>query len=423
MFVGYERAFLLLQNGRVKDAADVCREAIVDDPENDEAHAMLAACLEELGELDEAEDAIRRAIALEPSDADHHRILAEVLVEQRRDNQALSTLKAARELAPDSPCICWRLGEVQLTLGEAPGALRTALAGLALDPSHRGCLLTRARALAQTGQREAAEAEARELIRASPRDEDAFWVLGEILLQSRRPKEAVAAYRQALEITPTRQHIQQALFAARMERFWLYRVCRDHRRWLDSGSDGAWALLATLLALFAFAHVLGLNDVALSSTLLVPVHVYCAWTVASWLVFVGTELILSIAPSSRHARSADERKVDFVQAAFLLLVAAAAVGYLVVGSTLSLFLLSSTALVAMAVLAVTQLGVESMFNPFFCAALLALFGIYCQARGLGYVFPERQDPEAVLRLADTARYFGAIGMIGVVLYPCSARIS
>src|SRR5690349_21608657 len=123
MSTAYQRAIVLLQQGRYDLADRELRQELAQEPDNPLAHAFLSLCLSHRGQKDEAlreadeavrlgpdaafchsmrgrallaldrvkeaEPSILEAIRLDPADADYRALLAQVEMERRRWAEAL----------------------------------------------------------------------------------------------------------------------------------------------------------------------------------------------------------------------------------------------------------------------------------------------------------------------------------------------
>ena len=89
-----ERARLLMAQERHPQAAEVLREALADDPEDAEAHALLSWCLVRAKDLPGAEAAAKSAIGLAPDSPFVHFTHALALFEGDRYDDAEGAAEA-----------------------------------------------------------------------------------------------------------------------------------------------------------------------------------------------------------------------------------------------------------------------------------------------------------------------------------------
>jgi tetratricopeptide (TPR) repeat protein len=156
------------QVGVWRNSQSLFEHALAVTERNHVAHINLGATLARAGRHADAEDHLTRAIAIAPHSASAFGLRGEVRVAQERAAEAVLDFENAARLEPDSAR--WR-------------------AGLA-------------RALAEGGDLEAAEAAARDALRRDSHDVPAHLLLGGIQARRGRLREAEAHYRAALLLVP-----------------------------------------------------------------------------------------------------------------------------------------------------------------------------------------------------------------------------
>jgi len=96
------RAHILFERRRFEDAIAATRQYLAQEPDDAEAHALLAQChLEVPGQRREALASINDAIAIEADDAWNHAVKAMVLSVLDENQQALASAEEAIRLDPD----------------------------------------------------------------------------------------------------------------------------------------------------------------------------------------------------------------------------------------------------------------------------------------------------------------------------------
>lgn len=171
------------QHGELDDAVELYRQAIAARPRNAYAHEALGSALESKGYLDEAEQSLRQAIAIRPDNPSTWMRLFDVQLKAERFDDAQATVDQLLALAPYSAAV--RRTEGQLAYTRASVA------------AHAGENASDVRAL-----REQALAAFRAGLALHPDPDDAFdcaYGAGTALLDLNRAKEAVEAFRAALD--------------------------------------------------------------------------------------------------------------------------------------------------------------------------------------------------------------------------------
>lgn len=129
-------AMVLVQLGRALEAEQICRHALVLDPENAGVYLNLGYTLGELGRPEEAEQCYRRALQINPAMAVVHCNLGNVCKQLGRAEEAERSFREALELAPDYALAHYNLGVLMHELGRADEAMRCYLKAQSCNPDY-----------------------------------------------------------------------------------------------------------------------------------------------------------------------------------------------------------------------------------------------------------------------------------------------
>ncbi|MBL8706799.1 MAG: tetratricopeptide repeat protein [Rhodospirillales bacterium] len=154
--------------GRLREAEQVCRQVLRQDPAQPQALTLLGVIARQAGRTDTAIELFRRATVAAPSYADAY----------------------------------YNLGNALRDRNDRVGAVAAYDRALALRPDQAGWHNNRAVVLLAEGDAAGAEAGFRRAVELEPRYAEAHSNLGNALLKQGRLDEAVTAYRQALAINP-----------------------------------------------------------------------------------------------------------------------------------------------------------------------------------------------------------------------------
>jgi arylsulfatase A-like enzyme/cytochrome c-type biogenesis protein CcmH/NrfG len=146
------------------------RAILADDPRNPQAHLRLGYVLHDTDRCREAGPHFEAAIASKLPGADAHLGLAGCLVRTERAKEAIAVLRKAEAVERDNPVVLANLGSLLSDTGGPREAVPYIRRALAIDPDLHQARFVLAIALAESGQRAEAAAEAGELLRRLPPD-------------------------------------------------------------------------------------------------------------------------------------------------------------------------------------------------------------------------------------------------------------
>jgi arylsulfatase A-like enzyme/Tfp pilus assembly protein PilF len=190
----------LLKLGRLEEAVDAFRRALEVESAHEGAAFNLALTYKELGRFGDAQTGFERLLELDPRSGKARWHLADLLMVRKEHGAAEAMLRTALEGDVDRPAFLLKLGECHLEQGELEEAERSLREAIDLRPKiprawyDLGLVLAARNDLA--GARSAFERE----LESQPRDGPASFELGKLLLREKKPTEAVARLRVAVEV-------------------------------------------------------------------------------------------------------------------------------------------------------------------------------------------------------------------------------
>jgi len=210
---------------RLNQAIDEYKLAIAADPNSPELATSLATIYFHAGRLKEAETAARAVIKLYPDNVEAHKLLGKVYLRQLSEghggntsgSSATATLDAAiaeyQKLIPLDPKSVENhmlLGQLFSAKGQGKKAEAEFEAARAIEPSSEEVVLNLARLYAENADA-ASQIKLIESIPAADRSSRMEAVLGNAYEQDKKLKEAIAAYRRAIELEPDDTRLVEAL--------------------------------------------------------------------------------------------------------------------------------------------------------------------------------------------------------------------
>lgn len=132
----YENITDALRRGAADEALAAAREAVAQQPQDAQAHRMLAAALRLAGEMPASLEAIDKAIALDPENADLHLERAAALMRNRQLDEAEQALARSSGLDPNLFFAYTLQAQLALARGDLEEAERLTRTAARIVPDH-----------------------------------------------------------------------------------------------------------------------------------------------------------------------------------------------------------------------------------------------------------------------------------------------
>ncbi len=190
-----------LRSGRAADCQSLCQSILAAEPNNAEAHRLLATSYYLQQNFTACGDAMQRAIELAPENGEYHDNLASLRLSQERWAEAEAAARQATARIKH-PGAWFRLGESlrnQQKFAEAETAYRHSIE---MQPGTWQTWFNLGLTLSSLGKFTEAEAAYRRVIAAEPNMAHAWTNLGNALLGQNRGPEAVEAYQKGVALGP-----------------------------------------------------------------------------------------------------------------------------------------------------------------------------------------------------------------------------
>ena len=256
------RARALLQLRRPEGAEREARGALARDPEDGEAHGVLALALSARGRAEEAVAEAGEAVRLMPGTWWPHHVAAFVLWKADRDRAGLAAARAALRIDPTRAATWDVIARLHLSLKEWWLAVQAAQRGLACDPENSDLVSLQSLALTELANAPGAVALAAEAVRLDPEEQLAHLAAGHAALAAKDRQAAARAFREALRLAPGSDHARELLVIALKQRDPVYR------------------------ALFRWLNGLGRQHLRLPLALWIPFHIVVA--VGHWALWTAS---------------------------------------------------------------------------------------------------------------------------------------
>jgi Tfp pilus assembly protein PilF len=327
-----EKALLLLQRSRYDLAEQELRRVLAQDPEDAQAHALLACSLAEQNKLPEAESSARDAIQLAPDHPYCHYIMGWIKLQKDDLPNARRAVEEALRLDPQSSDYHGLRALIYLRAQRWQEALDAANEGLRHDPTHQNCLNHRATALVKLNRPEEAQQTIGRALQENPENEHTHANLGWAYLHQGQHQKALEHFSEALRLDPNLDYARQGLVEALKARYFLYRWLLQFFLWMSRLSPG----VRGGLIVGAYVLVRVLRDVARQypgvAPLILPiVSFYAIFVLLTWIIDPLFNLALRCNKYGRHALSSKQRLNSSIFGLLLLTTILAALGGAVTG--------------------------------------------------------------------------------------------
>ena len=187
------------KSGSHKEAVDLFKRAIQEDPQLIQAHNGAAASLLALGDIDQAESIAIRAININKNVRGTNEILGTIFQKKKYYQKAAESYQKELDINPRSDTSLLNLGLVRLKQGEPAEAIEPLTRAAAIKPSKQ-CLLLLAEAYQSTGQLKEAILMYKNIDFSKSQSKIALYNLGSCLLKTSNSKDAIEAFRLAIKM-------------------------------------------------------------------------------------------------------------------------------------------------------------------------------------------------------------------------------
>jgi len=204
----FDLALSYLRGSEFEMAADLCRDALVEEPRDDKIRVLLGTVLVRQNKFAEAEQLLREVISRWPEIPKAHRELGNSLIAQGKGDEAIACYKRVLELTPDDAAAHRDLSMALKSLGRSEEAEEALDESFKIDPERKE--LVQALEHQRAGEFGKAENICRDILRKDPTNVNATRMLGTIAADLGKHRLAARMLRNAVKLAPD-------FFGARMD--------------------------------------------------------------------------------------------------------------------------------------------------------------------------------------------------------------
>jgi len=188
--------------GRLEEAAECYRQAVVSNPGNGEAYCGLGMVALQRSLYEQAENCLKQAVSANPELAPAYYFLGDALVRQGKLNEAVDNLNRARALMPDAEIVYLDLCRTLYQLGEIDAAQQAIMQGLAVNPNFADFHSFLGNLYSHQKEFDKAIACYMRSLTLQPDSARAYANLRLLLKEQGSLNQAIASYRDALALNP-----------------------------------------------------------------------------------------------------------------------------------------------------------------------------------------------------------------------------
>jgi tetratricopeptide (TPR) repeat protein len=332
-----QRAVILYQQAKYDLAEKELWRALATEPNNANAHRLLALTLNAQGKTRGALREARKAIHLAPDMAEAYYVLARILKTQNRTEDAHRAIQEAIRLDPQQAYFFALLADLHLKERHWRKALDAAQQGLALEPENISCINIRAITLIKL-DRPAEAGEALDIALAKDPDNSTThanqaW----FLLEQGQREASMTHFREALRLDPHNGWARAGLVETLKSRHFIYRLLLPYFFFMSRLTTDE-----QLVAVGGLALAMGyFRSLTCSMPILLPLYipvwaVYQIFVFLSWTGEALFNLLLRFDKFGRLVLSDDELKATTWVALCLIIGGLGIIAWPLVGSAFTL---------------------------------------------------------------------------------------
>jgi tetratricopeptide (TPR) repeat protein len=303
-----ERAKLLLEQGRTNDAIKQVRNALEQDPDDDEALALFARCQFSQQDYNGGVTTLKRAISLDLENYYYYYLLAFAYYRNGQQPLAITSLEQSISMNPYFAESYGLLAYVYRDNKDFKMALAKANEGLAVDPENITCLNVRSIAQNKLKMTDAAIETMQYALAQDPDNQFTHSTVGWNYLEKGKHKLAAKHFREALRIDPNFNNAKEGLKESLKSKIPPYKWLLRYSFWINNqGKKARWMIpLGLYFGVRVAAAAFGNN----SSTEMIGgtiVVLYLLFVITSWLINPIANLFLYFHKDGKYALNATEK--------------------------------------------------------------------------------------------------------------------
>lgn len=315
-----ERAQLLLEQNRGKDAEEYARLAIQEDPDSALAFLYLSSALMQQSKDRDAIAPAERALSLDPDNPYMHAHIARVHYHCDNWKKAEASAQQSLQMYPENADMYGLLAYLVARKADWEKSLSLAETGLSFDSDHIICTNARANALTKLKRVDQAQDSLDYALKRDPENPYTHYQKGQSLLEAGKYDESAKHFCEALRLAPNFQEAKEGLVEALKARHFIYSLFLKYIFFMSRLSPKVQMIIifgGFFAQSFIARNLAAAGQMGASTAVRVA---YGAFAYFTWTASSLFNLLLFVHPMGRFALSERQRHVSAGVGACVLMI-------------------------------------------------------------------------------------------------------
>ena len=325
-----QRAQILIEQERYKDAEDLLKQALASNPNNSLVLSLLAEVNLQMERYDDATQLINSAISTSPDNAYLFGIKGRLYMLQEQYTEAQEQFEHAILLNPAEADYYAYCSFIKLQRKDYKEAVELADLALALNPENILALNNRSRALVKLKDYEGSYQTIEGALREDPNNDYTHANYGWNLLEQGDHKKALEHFKEALQNNPSSEYAQEGMVEALKANNIFYRLFLKYSFWIGNLREKyQWGVLIGFMVISRFIRTMAQKNETLRPFLIPVIILLTLFAFSTWVMTPIGNLFLRLNKFGKHLLSDKEKRSSNFVGISLLICIAGLIAYLV----------------------------------------------------------------------------------------------
>lgn len=325
-----ERAQVLMQQNRFKEAGTILRGLLQQEPDNVVVLALLSQVKLEQNNIPEAEQLINNAIGLRPDHDYLYYVKAIIARHADKWEEAETSIQHAVDLNPQGADYFALWASVKLVKKQYKDALELADEALSLDPENILALNIRSTALLKLNRKEDSFSTIEGALAHDPTNAATHTNYGWGLLEKGDPKKALEHFKEALKTNPDLREAREGMAEALKARYLFYRLFLRYAFFMSNlTSKYQWGVILGFYLISRLLNGLARTNPAWQPVLMPIIVLFALIAFSTWVFTPVSNLFLLLNPYGKYLLDRESRISSNAVGISLLICVTGLISYIV----------------------------------------------------------------------------------------------